>query len=175
MQIEAFDSQQPRAHELAMKLRELKKPPHFISPYTITSKKSAAALFRSVCKIGGEEGWLHANWMWRIRGLIDTLFLGVGISRGRRSSTSLRVNDAVDFWRVEEIVQDRRLLLRAEMKLPGKAWLEFKISSQDEGNRLTATPYFEPKGITGKIYWYIFLPFHTIIFKNLIKKIDARS
>ncbi len=170
-----WSDEYPRAHELAIKLRELQNPPYYRRSYSLLSDKSAVALFQSICKIGGKKGWFHANWMWRLRGILDRLLLGVGLSRGRRSKTSLRVNDVVDFWRVESLLQNRRLLLRAEMKLPGKAWLEFKINKNGRENRLTVTAYYEPKGLPGKIYWYNFLPFHHFIFTNLIKQIDKRS
>ncbi len=170
-----WSDEYPRAHELAIKIHELKKRPHYVSSYSLLTDKKATALFKSFCKIGGKEGWFHSNWMWRLRGTLDTLLLGVGISRGRRSLSSLRVNDVVDFWRVEGIEKNRMLLLRAEMKLPGMAWLEFKIDKDGKKNLLTVTAYFEPNGLPGKIYWYNFLPFHYTIFTNLIKQIDKRS
>jgi len=170
-----WSDEYPPAHELAIKLKELKKPPEYISVYSIFSTKSAEALFRSICRIGGTEGWFHANWMWRLRGMLDRLLLGVGTSRGRRSASTLRVNDVVDFWRVERLVRDENLLLRAEMKLPGKAWLEFRIDPENHGNRLAVTAYYEPHGLPGRLYWYNFLPFHYFIFTNLIKQLDRMS
>ena len=113
--------------------------------------------------------------MWRMRGMIDRLLLGVGSSRGRRSYSELRVDDVIDFFRVENIKKDKLLLLRAEMILPGKAWLEFIIDSYEGLNKLTITAYFQPKGFLGKIYWYFFLPFHFYLFKALIKQIEKRS
>ena len=165
----------PPTHELAIKLHELEEPPHYISSYSLYSEKDAPSLFRSFCGIGGDEGWFHSNWMWRLRGRLDRILMGVGTSRGRRSSSRLRVNDVVDFWRVEDLKPDEKLLLRAEMRLPGMAWLEFGISPEWKGNRLTASAYFEPQGLPGKIYWYNFLPFHHFIFVNLLKQIDKRS
>ena len=170
-----WSDQYPRAHELAIKLQELEKPPTYISSYSLLSEKDAASLFKSVCTIGGEDGWFHANWMWRARGMVDRLIFGVGDARGRRLRTNLRVNDVVGFWRVEGKRQNSRLLLRAEMKLPGKAWLEFNIKKNEGKNRLIVTAYFEPSGLFGKIYWYNFLPFHYFIFTNLIKQIDRRA
>lgn len=170
-----WSDEYPRAHELAIKLHELGKPPHFVSSYSLVSSKSATRLFESFCKIGGQEGWFHANWMWRIRGRLDKILLGAGSSRGRRSLTYLRVNDVVGFWRVEKRIKNQRLLLRAEMKLPGKAWLEFKINKESKQNRLTVTAFYEPHGLLGKLYWYNFLPFHHFLFTNLIKQIDKRS
>lgn len=170
-----WSDEYPRAHELALKLHELEKPPQYISTYSRFTEKKASALFKSICKIGGEKGWFHANWMWRLRGLLDRLLLGVGTARGRRSVATLRVNDVVDFWRVEGLRKNRNLLLRAEMKLPGKAWLEFKIDEIERKRRLTVRAYFEPHGLPGKLYWYNFLPFHHFIFENLIKQLDRMS
>ncbi len=165
----------PPAHELAIKLAELNDPPKFISSYSLTTGKDAGALFRSYCQIGGKNGWFQNNWMWRLRGMIDRIFMGVGTSRGRRSATSLRVNDVLDFWRVEELIQDQKLLLRAEMRLPGKAWLEFNIENEGQENRLRVIAYFKPEGLPGFLYWYNFLPFHYFIFKNLLKQLCKRS
>ncbi|MFQ5627363.1 MAG: SDR family oxidoreductase, partial [bacterium] len=170
-----WSDEYPPAHELALKLHELENPPYYVSSYSRLTSKTPAPLFREICRIGGARGWFHANWMWRLRGNFDRLFLGVGISRGRRSASGLRVNDAVDFWRVEALKKNRMLLLRAEMKLPGKAWLEFRIYRGTKWTRLIVTAYFEPRGLFGKIYWYNFLPFHHFIFKNLLKQIEKKS
>ena len=107
--------------------------------------------------------------------MIDRIFMGVGTARGRRSSSSLRINDVIDFWRVEDLKPDERLLLRAEMKLPGRAWLEFAIQKEKDENRLSVKAYFQPRGIFGRIYWYVFLPFHFVIFNDLIKQIEKRG
>ena len=110
-----------------------------------------------------------------IAGLVDRMLLGVGTSRGRRSRHSLRTNDVIDFWRVEELDQDRKLLLRAEMKLPGKAWLQFTVTPETAGNRLAVKAFYQTTTFPGKAYWYIFLPFHQFIFKDLITQIERRS
>jgi hypothetical protein len=110
--------------------------------------------------------------MWRLRGSVDRILMGVGTLRGRRSHTDLRINDVIDFWRVEDLRPDERLLLRAEMKLPGKAWLEFRINREADKNRLSVNAYYQPRGLAGKIYWYLFLPFHHTIFKDLIIQIE---
>ncbi|MCF7847487.1 MAG: SDR family oxidoreductase [Kiritimatiellales bacterium] len=162
--------------ELAIKLRELSEELDFTCSYSILSNKDAAALFRSVGRIGGKEGWFNSNFLWRLRGLLDRLLLGVGTSRGRRSASTLRVNDVLDFWRVEEIEYNRKLLLRAEMKLPGRAWLEFRIDpEQERKTRLTVNAYYQARGLWGRIYWYILVPFHHFIFDDLIKQIEKRS
>lgn len=165
----------PPAHQLALKLRELEKPPRFTSSYSVYTNKSASSLFYSICKIGGKEGWFHSNWMWRLRGSVDRLLMGVGTSRGRRNALRLKINDIIDFWRVEDLKHNESLLLRAEMKLPGKAWLEFKIISEEDGNSLHIKAYYQTQSLLGKIYWYIFLPFHAFIFNNLIRQIEKRS
>lgn len=119
--------------------------------------------------LGGKTGWYYGNWLWKTRGLIDQFFGGVGMRRGRRSDTDIYSGDALDFWRV--LIADReekRLLLFAEMKLPGEAWLEFKL---DDKNLLTQTATFRPLGILGRLYWYSVLPFHGFIFRGMINNI----
>ena len=120
----------PPAHSLAIKLHELELPPRYTSSYSLLTGNGASSLFRSICRIGGKKGWFHNNWMWRLRGIVDRILMGVGTLRGRRSNTELRINDVVDFWRVEDLADDKRVLLRAEMKLPGRAWLEFLINRE---------------------------------------------
>ena len=164
----------PPTHDLAIKLHEIEQP-KFTSTYSLLTKKDFSSIFDSLCKVGGPDGWYHNNWMWKLRGMIDIIMLGVGALRGRRSYSSIRINDVIGFWRVEDLKRNERLLLRAEMKLPGKAWLEFKLSKFNEENKLTVSAYFQHKGILGKLYWYVFLPFHYIIFKKLIKDIESRS
>ncbi len=93
----------PKDHSLAMKLSELGRIPYYTTTYSILTDKSAEALYASICRIGGKEGWFQNNWMWRLRGMIDRLLMGVGSSRGRRSDVSLKINDVIDFWRVEDI------------------------------------------------------------------------
>lgn len=165
----------PPAHDLAVKLHELNYSPKYTSSYLFLTHKAPADIFHSFCQMGGKNGWFQNNWMWRMRGALDRLMLGVGTARGRRSEATLRVHDVIDFWRVENIVENKSLLLRAEMKLPGMAWLEFSI---DEGvgiNKFSVNAYFEPKGIKGSLYWYNFLPFHRVIFKDLLVQIEQRS
>ncbi len=121
-----------------------------------------------VWSIGGTKGWYYANFLWKIRGFIDKLFGGVGLRRGRTSPTSLDSGDALDFWRVLYANKSEgRLLLFAEMKLPGEAWLEFKIKN----DQLIQTATFRPHGILGRLYWYSVLPFHGIIFKGMINEL----
>jgi len=165
----------PPAHDLAIKLHELNYSPRYSSSYIILSHKDPGSIFRSFCKVGGKNGWFQNNWMWRMRGSLDRLLMGVGTARGRRSSSSLRIHDVIDFWRVENIIENKLLLLRAEMKVPGMAWLEFNVDQGVGINKFSVNAYFQPKGLKGRLYWYNFLPFHTIIFKNLLKQIERRS
>jgi uncharacterized protein YbjT (DUF2867 family) len=165
----------PPAHELAMKLHEIERPIRYMSSHSLLTEKNASSLFHSVCRIGGKEGWFHTNCLWRLRGAIDGLLLGVGSLRGRRSSVSLRIGDVIDFWRVEDLKPDAMLLLRAEMKLPGKAWLQFSVDQEGAKNRLSVNAYYQPRGVFGRPYWYICLPFHFFIFQNLIRQIEKRS
>ena len=169
----------PPAHELAIKLHELDEGPNYTAAYSLVTEKEASKLFLSMCRIGGREGWFHSNWMWRVRGAMDRIMWGVGSARGRRHSGGLEVNDVIDFWRVEDIQRDRRLLLRSEMKMPGKAWLEFTLEPAGAGDppmsRLSVKAYYDTAGLLGRLYWYIFLPFHHIIFKGLIGQIEERS
>ena len=164
----------PPAYELALQLHEIKSP-KYVNTFSVRTNKSASSLFQSVCRIGGKEGWFHNNWIWRTRGMVDRILLGVGTLRGRKSNSFLMINDVIDFWRIEDLKKDERLLLRAEMKIPGKAWLEFKIDKFHDQNKLYVTAYFIHKGLVGKLYWCIFVPFHRIIFKNLIREIENRA
>ena len=131
--------------------------------------KNSPKALEKIWSIGGNNGWYYANWLWEIRGFLDQLVKGVGMRRGRKSDTELNTGDALDFWRVMIANKDeKRLLLYAEMKLPGEAWLEFKI---DENNVLTQTATFRPLGLLGRLYWYAVLPFHGFIFNGMIHKI----
>lgn len=165
----------PPAHELAMKLHELKGEIAYKAEYTLVTNKSPASLFSSFCKIGGQEGWFHNNWLWRLRGMLDRIILGVGTLRGRKSDSHLEIADVIDFWRVEDLQQDKRLLLRAEMKLPGKAWLEFNIKEESGKRKLSVIAAYDTHTVLGRFYWYICLPFHHFIFKKLIEEIEKRS
>ncbi|MDY0220447.1 MAG: SDR family oxidoreductase [Desulfobacterium sp.] len=165
----------PRDYSLAFRLDQFPRPPLFISSYSIKSSKTARAVFHSVCRIGGDQGWFNSNLLWKLRGMIDRIMYGVGTARGRKHSMGLKVNDVIDFWRVERITGEQHLLLRAEMQLPGFAWLEFTIAPYRGKNSLTVTAYFHPRGVWGKVYWYLFLPFHHFIFTDLIKQIEATA
>ena len=125
-----------------------------------------------IWSIGGVNGWYYANWLWEIRGFIDKIFGGVGLRRGRANQTEISAGDTLDFWRVAYAnKEDGRLLLFAEMKLPGEAWLEFRIDSE---NILHQTATFRPLGLLGRAYWYTLLPIHNIIFNGMIRQIAGK-
>jgi len=129
-------------------------------------------VYEMLMGLGGKRGWLYMDWAWKIRGLGDRLIGGVGLRRGRRDPDKLRVGDALDFWRVEAVEPGKLLRLRAEMKVPGKAWLQFKVTPLDDGGtRLEQTAYFAPKGLAGLVYWYALYPIHRVIFSGLIDRI----
>ncbi len=165
----------PPAFELAEHLKAKPHQPDYQSEYFVKTNKEAYSIFNTFCNIGGKQGWFHYNWMWRLRGYIDRIFLGVGSSRGRKNTGKLRVNDVLDFWRVEDIKANQLLLLRAEMKLPGQAWLRFAIHEKEGIRTLSVKTYFYVDSLWGRIYWFMFLPFHYFIFKSLLKQIELRS
>ena len=132
----------------------------------------ADAVYRSFAGLGGKRGWLYMDWAWQLRGMTDRLCGGVGMRRGRRDPDDLRVGDALDFWRVEVVEPGRLIRLRAEMKVPGRAWLEFQALPQPSGQTLLSqTAFFEPKGLLGLLYWYVLYPIHSLIFSGLIRRI----
>lgn len=132
----------------------------------------AQDVFKTFCGIGGRRGWLYGNWLWRIRGFMDRMVGGVGLRRGRRDPDHLRPGDALDFWRVEDVKEDRSIRLRAEMKVPGNAWLEFDVEPQPDGtSRLNQCATFAPKGLSGLLYWYALYPTHRFIFSGMIAKL----
>lgn len=130
-----------------------------------------AAVYAAIARIGGSSGWLAYNTLWRIRGFFDKLLGGFGLNRGKRRQTELRIGDALDFWKVADLKENKRVLLFAQMKMPGKAWLEFDIQE----DRLVQTAYFHPRGLLGRLYWYSVMPFHEVIFKNLAEKIVEQA
>ncbi|MCX7718448.1 MAG: SDR family oxidoreductase [Candidatus Sumerlaeaceae bacterium] len=133
-------------------------------------------VFQVITGLGGARGWLYMNWAWRVRGFLDRLIGGVGLRRGRRHPDELRVGDALDFWRVEALEPGRLLRLRAEMKVPGNAWLQFSVVPREGGGAvLTQTAFFAPKGLMGWLYWYGLYPIHGLIFSGLIKRIGERA
>ncbi|MDT3776643.1 SDR family oxidoreductase [Nitrospira sp. MA-1] len=134
-----------------------------------------ADAFRPIQRIGGSTGWYYGNWLWTLRGWLDLLVGGVGRRRGRRDPEALRVGDVVDWWRVEAIEPGRRLRLFAEMKLPGRAWLEFLVEPEGAGSKITQTASFDPIGLGGLVYWYGMWPVHELVFRGMIRGIAREA
>jgi len=129
-------------------------------------------VLENIWAIGGERGWYYGNWLWNLRGWLDKMVGGVGLRRGRTNPTEIHTGDSLDFWRV--ILADKekkRLLLYAEMKLPGEAWLEFNISEKENKTIVRQEATFRPKGLWGRMYWYLVMPFHLFVFKGMIKNL----
>lgn len=139
--------------------------------HQIELDKPIENVFKVIERIGGENGWYGYDFLWSIRGFLDLLAGGVGIRRGRRDPEHLEVGDVLDFWRVESIERPRRLLLRAEMKLPGRAWLEFNLTETNKGTIIKQMAIFDPAGLFGILYWYALYPIHQIVFKKMLKSI----
>ena len=133
--------------------------------------------FDTIEHLGGDTGWLYGDALWRLRGWVDQLVGGVGFRKGRRDPENLRVGDAVDFWRVEARDEDRMLRLRAEMRLPGRAWLQFEVSPRNDGtrSRITQTVFFEPKGLTGTLYWSLVRWLHRPLFAGQLRALADRT
>lgn len=148
----------------------------FIEQRQRTVKATPAQTFKTISRIGGERGWPSFGWAWRLRGVLDRLVGGVGFRRGRRHPAELRSGDALDFWRVEAVEPDHLLRLRAEMKVPGLAWLQFKTEPTEDGNtNLVQTAFFAPKGLFGFLYWYILYPAHGPVFSTMIRKLAQQA
>jgi hypothetical protein len=143
----------------------------------VHTRATPEALYREVCALGGDRGWLVGTWLWALRGGMDRLVGGVGMRRGRRHPTELRVGDVVDFWRVEALEPARLLRLRAEMRLPGDAWLEWSITPglDPDVTVFTQRALFHPRGLFGRAYWYAVAPFHRFIFGPLAVRIAERA
>lgn len=135
------------------------------------------AVFRSFSSLGGERGWLVWRWAWELRGFADQLVGGPGLRRGRRDPVELYPGEALDFWRVEESQPPRLLRLRAEMKVPGRAWLQFEAIPEGDGTRLVQTAFFAPTGFLGWLYWYGIYPVHAVIFSDMVEAVarDAEA
>jgi hypothetical protein len=136
---------------------------------------STAQVFATVESIGGAAGWPYANWLWTLRGWLDLLVGGVGMRRGRRDPKLLKVGDTADCWRVELLKPGERLRLVAEMKLPGRAWLDFELQTDGDGSRLHQTALFDPVGLWGLAYWYGVWPLHQIVFAGTLRAIATAA
>lgn len=138
---------------------------------TVRVAASPADAFRPIQRIGGDTGWYAFNWLWSLRGFFDLLVGGVGTRRGRSSPVTLRVGDTVDLWRVEALDPDHRLRLVSEMKLPGRAWLEFEVTGEGSSSTIRQTAIFDPIGLFGKAYWYALYPLHRVVFDGMLRGI----
>ncbi len=138
---------------------------------TVRVPCTPAQAFEPIARLGGDTGWYSANVLWRIRGFLDRLAGGPGLRRGRRHPVDLREGDTLDFWRVEEFERDRCLRLSAEMRLPGRAWLQFEVDDRDGGTIIRQTALFDPAGLAGLAYWYALYPLHAIVFRGMLREI----
>lgn len=141
---------------------------------TRVSSASAERVFRAVSRIGGDRGWYSGMWLWRLRGVLDQVWGGPGLRRGRRDPDVMHVGDYVDFWRVEEVREDSFIRLHAEMRLPGEAWLEWRIEPlHNGGSVIVQTARFQPRGLLGRMYWYAVAPFHGLVFPNMLRGVTT--
>lgn len=138
---------------------------------TITVAVSPEQAFAPIRRIGGRTGWYYWNWLWWLRGFLDLLIGGVGVRRGRRDPENLHEGDPLDFWRVEVFEPNQRLRLQAEMKLPGRAWLEFEVSPCEHGSTIRQTAIFDPRGLAGLMYWYGIYPLHQLVFAGMLRNL----
>jgi uncharacterized protein YbjT (DUF2867 family) len=138
---------------------------------TVLTDASPESVFKSFTSIGGENGWLAWNWAWRLRGWFDSLIGGPGLSRGRRHPTKLNIGESLDFWRVEDLKENHSVLLRAEMKVPGKAWLQFEAIPKENKTQFVQTAMYAPKGFFGFAYWYAMFPAHLFLFSKMASNI----
>ncbi len=138
---------------------------------TATIAAAPHVAFAAIQRIGGKNGWYYGNWMWRLRGFLDLLVGGVGLRRGRPHPTAIRVGDALDFWRVEAFEADHLLRLRAEMKVPGRAWLEFEVNGDQSQSTIRQTASFDPVGLAGIVYWYALSPAHHFVFGGMLRNL----
>jgi hypothetical protein len=159
-------------------------PPSFggvrVGPRLVDSREvelpvRAPRAFAAVRRIGGPTGWYRHDWLWQLRGFVDLLVGGAGMRRGRRDPDQAAVGDTIDCWRVTGFVPDRSLRLAAEMRLPGRAWLEFEVAACEGGSRLRQTAVFQPSGLAGLAYWYGIYPLHALVFRGMLRGIACAA
>ena len=159
-----------------MRTRPSSLGPVDTGPTVLTLRAIFDDLFAEVCSIGGDRGWPAADLLWEVRGLLDTAVGGIGTRRGRRHPSQLAIGDALDFWRVEALRRPELLRLRAEMRVPGEAWLEFRTSRLDDGRSLLEQrALFIPRGLWGRAYWLAMLPFHAVLFPLMARRIATAA
>ncbi|MEE9582670.1 MAG: SDR family oxidoreductase [Acidimicrobiia bacterium] len=147
----------------------------YLNRQVIPTEADAAHLFWAFSRIGGNNGYYWLDWAWRIRGVIDQVFGGVGLRRGRRHPTDVRAGEAIDFWRVEAVEPGKVLRLRAELKLPGEAWIEWEACQTENGSDLVQSAWFRPRGLWGRLYWWVMLPAHRAVFPRMACRIAATA
>ncbi len=147
----------------------------FVDERTRITTASEQQIWKVLSSIGGATGWFGFDWAWRLRGRLDSVFGGVGMRKGRREEGEMRVGDPIDFWRVASIDPGVSLVLRAEMKLPGQAWLEFRLDPIANGIVVTQRAVFRPRGLAGRLYWWVLLPFHAVIFPGMLRNVLATA
>lgn len=147
----------------------------YVDRQVIPTDATAAHLFWAFGRIGGSNGYYWLDWAWRIRGFADKMIGGVGLRRGRRHPTDVRAGEAIDFWRVEAVEPGRMLRLRAEMKLPGEAWVEWEARATADGSDLVQSAWFRPRGLWGRLYWWVMLPAHRMVFPRMACRIAATA
>ena len=146
-----------------------------VDTHSYSSDLPKEKLFVPIKNIGGKNGWYYANWLWKIRGYIDILFGGVGMRRSRAEDDDIRVGDIIDWWRVDEYRENDVLRLFSEMRLPGRAWLEFRVKEKDGKSTIEQTAIFDPVGLSGLLYWYVLYPIHNIIFSGMVRNIVKKA
>ena len=146
-----------------------------IDSRTAQSSAKPEYAFNPIATIGGQNGWYYGNFLWKLRGYLDLLVGGVGLRRGRRHPTHINVGDSLDFWRVEKYEVNKLLRLKAEMKLPGRAWLQFEVKENADGSTIRQTALFDPLGLSGLFYWYLLFPIHKLIFAGMLKEIKRKA
>jgi uncharacterized protein YbjT (DUF2867 family) len=159
------------SHDIARSWPGAKFGPRLVDARIAHVCVPAAQAFAPIARVGGRTGWYYGDWLWRLRGFLDLLVGGVGIRRGRRDPDRLAPGDTVDWWRVEAFEAGRLLRLAAEMKLPGRAWLQFEVADTPTGSTITQTAIFDPVGIIGLAYWYGLAPLHRLVFSRMLRRI----
>jgi uncharacterized protein YbjT (DUF2867 family) len=172
---DTFESRLPRVEAEDQSLPDATAHRLLLDRRSLAVVADPGRVFAEVERVGGRAGWPVANVLWRLRGTIDRLVGGIGMRFGRRDQERLRVGDAVDFWRVEALERPRLLRLRAHMRVPGRAWLQYEVEATPEGSRLIQTAYFAPHGIAGYAYWYLLLPIHGPIFRGMVRVLARRA
>lgn len=143
--------------------------PRFVDSHAILTTSSPEVAFAALCRIGGGRGWYFADWLWSLRGALDRVTGGPGLRRGRRDPDQVRPGDAIDFWRVEDVAPPTLLRLRAEMRVPGRAWLQFEVTPAAGGSEIRQTAIFDSVGLGGLLYWYALYPIHGVVFRGMLR------